>query len=396
MFDLLKGLKVVDLTTVVLGPYATQLLADFGADVLKVEAFGGDVLRAVRPGRHAELGVGFLNFNRNKQALALNLKSPQGKEVLYRLVAEADVFVHNMRHKAASQLGVDYDSLADVNPRLVYCAGVGFAADGPDADAPAYDDVIQARSGLAALNKDADGAPQFVRTIACDKVVGLHLALAVTAGVVKQKRENHGSCIEVPMLETMAAFLLSEHLAGHTLIPPQGDLGYERLFSAHRKPFKTVNGYMAVLPYSSEQWVRFLSLAGRDDLAAADWVTDAAQRSERIDELYEVLADVIATDTTERWLSLLGRHDVPCARVNELSDLTADPQLLASGLLQQHEDTEIGAYQSLRSPYRIKDQSPGEPERAPRIGQHSAAVLAGLGYDEEQIRVLVDAGAIKI
>ncbi len=395
MFDLLKGLKVVDLTTVVLGPYATQLLADFGADVLKVEAFGGDVFRAVRPGRHAELGVGFLNFNRNKQALAVDLKSPEGREVLYRLVAEADVFVHNMRNKPARQLGVDYDSLADVNPRLVYCAGVGFAADGPDADAPAYDDIIQARSGLAALNKDAEGAPQFVRTIACDKVVGLHLALAVTAGVVKQQRENQGSCIEVPMLETMAAFLLSEHLAGHTLIPPQGDLGYERLFSAHRKPFKTANGYMAVLPYSSEQWVRFLSLAGRDDLAAADWVIDAAQRSERIDELYEVLGDIIAADTTERWLSLLARHDVPCARVNELGDLAEDPQLLASGLLQQHEDAEIGAYQSLRSPYRIKDQNPGEPKRAPKLGQHSAAVLAGLGYDEDQIRALVDAGVIK-
>ena len=395
MFDLLKGLKVVDLTTVVLGPYATQLLADFGADVLKVEAFGGDVFRAVRPGRHAELGVGFLNFNRNKQALAVDLKSPEGREVLYRLVAEADVFVHNMRNKPARQLGVDYDSLADVNPRLVYCAGVGFAADGPDADAPAYDDIIQARSGLAALNKDAEGAPQFVRTIACDKVVGLHLALAVTAGVVKQQRENQGSCIEVPMLETMAAFLLSEHLAGHTLIPPQGDLGYERLFSTHRKPFKTANGYMAVLPYSSEQWVRFLSLAGRDDLAAADWVIDAAQRSERIDELYEVLGDIIAADTTERWLSLLARHDVPCARVNELGDLAEDPQLLASGLLQQHEDAEIGAYQSLRSPYRIKDQNPGEPKRAPKLGQHSTAVLAGLGYDEDQIRALVDAGVIK-
>ena len=395
MFDLLKGLKVVDLTTVVLGPYATQLLADFGADVLKVEAFGGDVFRAVRPGRHAELGVGFLNFNRNKQALAVDLKSPEGREVLYRLVAEAEVFVHNMRNKPARQLGVDYDSLADVNPRLVYCAGVGFAADGPDADAPAYDDIIQARSGLAALNKDAEGAPQFVRTIACDKVVGLHLALAVTAGVVKQQRENQGSCIEVPMLETMAAFLLSEHLAGHTLIPPQGDLGYERLFSTHRKPFKTANGYMAVLPYSSEQWVRFLSLAGRDDLAAADWVIDAAQRSERIDELYEVLGDIIAADTTERWLSVLARHDVPCARVNELGDLAEDPQLLASGLLQQHEDAEIGAYQSLRSPYRIKDQNPGEPKRAPKLGQHSAAVLAGLGYDEDQIRALVDAGVIK-
>ena len=242
MFDLLNGLKVVDLTTVVLGPYATQLLADFGADVTKLEPLAGDGFRAVRPGRHAELGVGFMNFNRNKRAIAVDLKQLEGREILYRLVAEADVFVHNMRGKAVAQLGIDYATLAALNSRLVYCSGVGFASGGPDADSPAYDDIIQARSGLAALNEDAEGAPQFVRTIACDKIVGLHLALAITAGVIKQQREGQGTAIEVPMLESMAAFLMAEHLAGHTLVPAEGDLGYERLVSGNRKPYKTLDG----------------------------------------------------------------------------------------------------------------------------------------------------------
>ena len=294
MFDLLNGLKVVDLTTVVLGPYATQLLADFGADVTKLEPLAGDGFRAVRPGRHAELGVGFMNFNRNKRAIAVDLKQSEGREILYRLVAEADVFVHNMRGKAAAQLGIDYATLASLNSRLVYCSGVGFASGGPDADSPAYDDIIQARSGLAALNEDAEGAPQFVRTIACDKIVGLHLALAITAGVIKQQREGQGTAIEVPMLESMAAFLMAEHLAGHTLVPAEGDLGYERLFSGNRKPYKTLDGYISVLPYSTKQWVNFLELIGRRGFGAAAVASRPAQRSLRIDELYSLLAEVIA------------------------------------------------------------------------------------------------------
>lgn len=396
MFNLLKGLKVVDLTTIVLGPYATQLLADFGADVIKIESLEGDGFRAPRPGRHPDLGVGFMNFNRNKRSVALDLKKPEGRDIIHKIVLGADVFVHNMRGKAATELGIDYETLAAINPRLVYCTGVGFASGGPDAGSPAYDDTIQARSGLADLNKDSLGNPQFVRTIACDKIVGLHLALAVTAGLVKQSRDGKGSSIEVPMLESMTAFLMSEHLAGHTLIPAEGDLGYSRLLSENRKPFKTLDGYIAVLPYSTRQWISFFTLIDREDLAQADWVIDASARSQRIDELYRLVGDAIATNRSEHWLEKLVASDIPCARVNSISDLNGDAQLRASGWLLQTHDADIGDYQTLRSPFRVAGNEQTAPTRAPKIGEHSKSILAEIGYEDSQVKELADSGVIGV
>ncbi len=392
MFDLLKGLKVVDLTTIVLGPYATQFLGDLGADVIKLESPEGDVFRSVRPGRRDDLGVGFLNFNRNKRSIVVDLKQDRGRKVLHDLVGAADVFVHNMRSSSASALGASYEELAAVNPSLVYCYSPGFGSGGPDREAPAYDDTIQARSGLAALNADKDGAPQFVRTIACDKVVGLHLALAVVSGLVQREKTGRGVRIEAPMLESMVSFLLAEHMAGHTLIPAEGELGYNRVMSPNRKPYRTKDGYIAILPYSTKHWVRFFELGGRPDLAADPKVTDPVLRSESIDELYGLLAEIALTRTTSEWRALLAEKDIPCAAVNSLEDLFSDPQLQATEMFHEFDDARMGSLKVVRSPFEVDGElfhKHNPNAAAPGLGEHTRQVLAELNYTEAEIETLV-------
>ncbi len=388
MFDLLRSLKVVDLTTIVLGPYATQTLADFGAEVIKVEPPGGDILRAVRPGRRKDLGVQFQNFNRNKRSLTIDLKQVRGREVLHSLVEKSDVVVHNMRSRSAASLGASYAELSACNPKLVYCYSAGYGDSGPDRDAPAYDDIIQARSGLATLNADATGAPQFVRTIVGDKVVGLHLAIAVLAGVVHFQRTGQGTCIEIPMLESMTAFLLAEHLAGHSLIPPEGDLGYSRLTSPSRRPYPTKDGFVAILPYSTRHWTRFFTASGRADLANDPRVLDPEKRSENIDDLYSEVAKLALGRTTSEWLELMAEQDIPCARVNGLADLFTDSHLEAVQLFERVSDPELGEIQQVRSPYQVDGATYGAGSAntvAPCLGEHTDQVLEELGYSEQEI-----------
>ena len=391
MFTLLNGLKIVDLTTIVLGPYATQILGDLGADVIKVESLEGDVFRSVRPGRRDDLGVAFLNYNRNKRSVVLDLKQARGQKILHEMVAGADVIVHNMRSRSAASLGASYETLREVNPGLVYCYSPGFGELGPDRDAPAYDDIIQARSGLAALNADASAAPRFVRTIACDKVVGLHLALAVASGIIQRERTGKGVCIEAPMLESMVSFLLSEHLAGHTLIPEEGELGYDRMMSVNRKPYKTQDGYLAILPYSTKHWIRFFRLCQLDDWATADKVTDPVLRSEQIDELYGKVAELALTRTTEAWLSALTEQDIPCSRVNSMEDLFTDEHLKAAAMFTDVTDDRIGDMRELRSPFQIDGKLAHSTQAntvAPGLGEHTEAVLLDLGYSPEEIAQL--------
>ena len=389
MFDLLKGLKVIDLSTIALGPYATQLLGDLGADVIKVESPAGDVFRAVRPGRRDDLGVAFLNYNRNKRSLAIDLKQSEGQAILKRLAGSADVFVHNMRASSAAKLGASYEVLAEANPKIVYCYSPGFGERGSSRDDPAYDDIIQARSGLAAINADASGEPKFVRTIACDKIVGLHLALAVVSGVVQQQRTGRGVCIEVPMLESMASFLLTEHLAGHTLIPAEGILGYDRLMTANRKPHRTKDGYAVILPYSTKHWIRFFEICDLPDWATAEKVVNPVQRSIHIDELYGKISELAVTRTTQEWLSALGAQDIPCSDVSSLEDLMSDPHLVEAELFNQISDPRIGELLEVRSPFQVDGEINGASNRvAPGLSEHTEEILRDLGYAEAAITKL--------
>ena len=378
MFKLLDGIRIVDLTTIVLGPYATQLLADLGAEVIKVESGEGDVFRAVRPGRTDDVGTGFMNFNRNKRSVVLDLKSDSGQKALQDLVMDADVLVHNMRISSAAGLGADYEALKKTNPTLVYCYSPGFGERGPDRDAPAYDDIIQARSGLAALNADNSGAPQFVRTIACDKVVGLHLALAVQAGLIQRGQTGKGVCIEVPMLETMTSFVMSEHLAGHSLLPEEGDIGYDRLMTENRRPHRTRDGYLAILPYSTKHWIRFFEICDEPEWQTANKVTNPVLRSQHIDELYAKISELANTKSTAEWQKLLRQADIPHSTVSSLEDLLQDEHLAASGMFNIYDDSDLGRIREIRSPFQVNgqlDYEVGANRPAPGLGEGNADLL---------------------
>ncbi|MEM9038694.1 MAG: CoA transferase [Actinomycetota bacterium] len=379
MLDLLQGLRIVDLTTIILGPFGTQILGDLGADVIKVETPSGDLFRAPRPGRSDDLGAGFMAFNRNKRSVVIDLKSAEGRVALDRLLAESDALVHNMRPAAADRLGLGLDAVRERHPHLVYVRAPGYDQDGPSADRPAYDDVIQAASGFAAMiGEGTDGPPRYVPSVVCDKIGGLHLAIAVLGGLVSRERTGEGRRLEAPMFESIVSFLLPEHLAGHGFDPPLGPFGYERARSPHRRPFETADGWIGVLPYDGRHWARVLAEVGRDDLADAEWVQDPIRRSERVGELYGVLADAMPRRTTAEWSATFDRLDVPSSPVVDPEDVLSDEQLDAVGLFPLVEHPTDGTVRMIRSPFRDRDPGAASiPDRpAPHLGADTDEILA--------------------
>ncbi len=285
-FGPLAGIRVVDMTTVGMGPYATQVLGDMGAEVIKIEPPAGDVLRYTEPVRNVGMSACFLNLNRNKQFLVLDIKCDDDLAHLKALIADADVFISNVRPVSMRRYGLDYESLQAVNPRLIYCGAYGYSEAGPYAGLPAFDDIIQAKSGMAHFQGANDGqGPQYVKTILVDKVVGLTAAYVIPMALYERERSGLGQAIEVPMFETMVSFLAVEHLAGKTFVSDDGVSGYPRVMSRHRKPYGTKDGHIALMPYTTAQWMRFFIVSGREDLAREPKYIDAAARNANIDEL---------------------------------------------------------------------------------------------------------------
>ena len=385
MLPLLQGTRILDFTTIVLGPYATQTLGDLGADVIKVEPLQGDLYRSVRPGRSRDMGAGFINVNRNKRSLAIDLKRAESRVVLDRLVRNADAVVHNMRPRSAAQLGIDYARLAAINPGLVYAFSAGFGQEGPNADEPAYDDVIQAAAGVAALNANEHGEPRYLKTVLCDKVGGLHLAIAVASALAHRAQTGQGCCIEAPMFESTVAFLMTEQLGGATFEPPLGPTGYDRLLAPNRRPFRTRDGYMAILPYTTTHWTAFFELIGRPALAHSPQVQDPVVRSRDIDALYAVIVEVAPTRTCAEWLADLRQRDIPCAKVNAVADLLQDEHLRATGFFRAYDHPTEGRLRDARSPFRLQ----GIPEQADRPASRTGAdgreILASIGYSAVEI-----------
>ncbi|MEH3143829.1 MAG: CoA transferase [Methylobacterium frigidaeris] len=363
----LAGITIVDLTTVVAGPFATQVLAEMGAEVVKVEPPGGDIMRAPGPARSPGMGAAFLNCNRGKRSTVLDLKRPADRARLDDLVRGADVLVHNMRGEAATRLGLTDDRLRPLNPGLITCAIVGFGQDGPYRDRPAYDDIIQAASGWADLEQRAGREPRYAPTIVADKTTSLYVTSAITAALFHRARTGEGQAVEVPMFESVVSFLAVEHLAGLTFRPPLGPSGYARLLSKHRRPYRTRDGTIAVLPYNASHWRAVFRAAGREDWADDPALGSDAARAAMIDTLYERLAACLALETTEEWLARLAALDVPCTRVNRIEDLLDDPHLVATGFFEAVDHPTEGPVVRTRPPVRFSRTPCGTTRDAPPL-----------------------------
>lgn len=395
----LAGIRVLDLTSVVLGPFATQTLGDMGADVIKVESPDGDIMRYAEPMRSAGMGAVFLNINRNKRSVCLNLKKPQARAALDKLIATADVFIHSMRPQAIERLGLGYDAVRAITPSIIYCATVGFSARGPYATRPAYDDIIQGMSGLADLSAQRSGGePEFAPSIICDKICGLTAYGAVTTALFHRERTGDGQAIEVPMFETMTAFTLAEHLTGHAFVPPKANLGYPRCLATERRPYQTADGYMAVLPYSDRHWQAFFKTAGRPEMAHDPRMSNATERSRHISELYGLVAEIMREKTTAEWADLLSAADIPSVPIKALADLETDPHLTALNFFVDYMHPSEGQLRTTAVPVSYTE-SPGSPVRRPppRLGEHTHEildeVLANTGLHAADIDALFQSGA---
>ncbi len=384
----LAGVRILDLTAVVLGPFATQILGDYGADIIKVEALDGDLMRANGVSRHAGMSSNFLALNRNKRSLAIDLKRPAGAAVLKRLLRDADVLVHNMRVKAIERLGLGYAAVVAIKPDIVYCVATGYGQDGPDGDKPAFDDIIQAACGLVGLNSRGRDAPAYVPSLIADKTTGMALVNAVLAALFCRERSGHGQYVEVPMLETMVAFTLAEHLGGLTFDPPLGTAGYQRLLSGGRKPAPTKDGYIALLPYTAEHWRAFFTAAGRDDLADKYGNCDREARNAQIADMYRDMMAATPSRSSADWLALCVELDIPATLVYGIEDLTEHPHLRAVGLFEMSEHDSEGTLRQVRPPIRFGATPVAIRCGAPRLGQHSEEILAEAGYAAEEIAAL--------
>jgi crotonobetainyl-CoA:carnitine CoA-transferase CaiB-like acyl-CoA transferase len=395
MIPLLKGLRILDLTSVILGPYATQILGDFGAEIIKIEPPEGDSMRFVAPVMAGKVSAIFANNNRNKRSVALDLKTEAGRAALMKLVPTADAFLHNMRQQALDKLGFTYKAVRAANPDIVYAAAVGFGRHGRYAGKPAYDDVIQAASGFAGLFQMRDGTPLYAPTIAADKVSGLHLAHAVLAALLYRERSGKTpGYVEVPMFELMAAFSLSEHLS-HATFDGAGKVGYVRVLSPGRKPYKTRDGWVGVLPYTERNWTKILHEIGRPDVVALPWFKDATERSKRVDELYAILAEALPARSSAEWLALFERLDIPHSPVRTPDDLLADPHLADIGFFETRFASETPVKRTLRQAVNMEEVGAEPDLPPPPIGADTADVLREAGCSESEITAVLPAGATR-
>ena len=393
----LAGTTIVDMTSVLMGPYATQMLGDYGADVIKIESPDGDVARQIGPARHPGMGPVFLNANRNKRSICLDLKHDAGRAAALRLIARADVLVYNVRPQAMARLRLGYDDVAPLNPRLIYAGVFGFGQDGPYAAKPAYDDLIQGAAGVPTLLAAAgDGTPRYVPITIADRIVGLMAVNAMLGALLHQQRTGEGQRIDVPMFESMASFVLVDHLGGLTYEPPLDHGGYARLLSRSRKPYRTSDGYLCVLIYNDKQWRSFFEAIDRTDFLAQPRFANHAARTRHIDEIYEEIGAIFQTRTTAEWRELLERADIPVMPMHSMESILDDPHLRAVGFFETVEHPVEGRVRQMKVPstWSATQPEPGAP--APTLGGNGRDILKEAGFSAAEIDRLGHSKAVHL
>ncbi|MCK1579754.1 CoA transferase [Bradyrhizobium sp. 168] len=391
----LGGITILDLTTVLMGPYATQILADMGANVIKVESPEGDIVRQIGPGRSSGMGGMFLNTNRGKRSITINLKKPEGCQALLRLARQANAIVYNVRPQAMARLGLDYETLAAVNPNVLYVGVFGYGQAGPYAAKPAYDDLIQGASTIAnVMARASDGTPRYVPITMADRVVGLMAVNAILGGLMHQVRTGVGQRIDVPMFESMTDFVLVDHLGGLTYDPPLDYGGYARLLSSHRRPYKTKDGYICALIYNDKQWRSFFESIGQPEFLVQPRFANHASRHKNINEIYEEVSRIFLSRTTAEWRELLERADIPVMPMHTLETILEDPHLNAVGFFKTIDHPVEGRIRQMQVPstWSITQPEPGGP--APTHGEHGYDILREGGFSAEEIERLRQRGAL--
>lgn len=381
---MLFGLKVIDLTSVVFGPYATQILSDLGAEVIKVEPQIGDKFRyAGKSAKTPGMGPVHMGLNRGKYSVMLDLKTKKDADTLRELILTADVFIHNIREKAITRLGFDYEAVKAIRPNIVYVHCMGFGPGGSYADLQAYDDVIQAATGLVGLPSRVDGnpTPRYVPTVIADKVAGLHAAYASLAAIIHQIRTGQGQHVEVPMFECFADFLLKEHLFGATFIPPTEPMGYPRQLDPNRQPFPTKDGYISIVPYTDQAVCDLFSQLGAPEVLNGPLFNTPELRARNMSLIYAEVARLTPAKTSQDWSQIFARAALPAMPVRDMNDLMQDPHLVATGFFNRQTHPTEGDYIQMRAPVRFSAAPERDHRPAPLIGQDTEAVKAKLATE---------------
>ena len=393
----LKGIKVIDASSILMVPYCTRLLADMGAEIIKVETISGDNTRYIGPSVNKGMAAVFLNINRNKKSISVDLKSADGRLIIYKLIKKSDVFVSNIRKASLERLKLTHTDFIKINPKIITANAVGFSSKGPYAGLPAFDDTIQAISGMAAYQETYSDQPSYTSGATADKVTGLMLGMSILSALFNREKNGEGTELEVPMMETMVDFTLVEHLYGYNFLPPKAPPVYPRQSSPNRKPYKTLDGYIAVLPYSDDQWLRFFSIIKKENILKDPKFCSLESRNQNIDELYKILSEELKKRNTSYWIKNLREQDIPATKVNFPKDLFEDEHLERTNFfkVQDHPTEGKLLYPSFPVEFN-EDETSSESLHAPSLGENTKEILTDLGYSEFEIESFVSKGTVKI